>query len=122
VNDSQETASSNLDAWRANLEILIQHLTTADEPENISEALLVLLLQGLGLFGLDSMVMQECFPLLDLLKRRIDLRDYRGALRQAILFRQQLDEVRSLVCSGTASAEQGAHSAQRILFDAEEEP
>ena len=52
MNDSQATASSNLDAWRANLEVLIHHLTTADEPEIISEALLVLLMQGLGLFGL----------------------------------------------------------------------
>jgi len=119
---SEESEIQNLDAWRANLDLLIQYLTTADEPENISEALLVLLLQGLGLFGLDSVVMQECFPALDLLKRRIDSRDYRGALRQAILFQQQLDEVRALVCSGIASAGQGARSAQRSLFDVEEEP
>ena len=115
-----DNASAALDAWRANLDILIEHLSAAEEPENISEALLVLLLQGFGLFGLDSLVMQECFPVLDLLKRRIDSRDYRGALRQALLFRHQLDEVRALVCRGTASAGQGIHSAQRSLFEAED--
>ena len=115
---SEESEVQNLDAWRANLDILIQHLTKADEDAS-REAMFVLLVQGLGLFGLDSVVMQECFPVLDLLKRRTDSRDYRGALRQGILLQQQLEEVRALVCSGTTSA---GEAAQRSLFDAEEEP
>jgi len=121
MTDIYEPTSAALDAWRANLDILIQHLTKADEDAS-REAMFVLLVQGLGLFGLDSVVMQECFPALDLLKRRIDSRDYRGSLRQAVLLQRQLDEVRALVCSGVASAGQGARSAQRSLFDAEEAP
>jgi hypothetical protein len=66
--------------------------------------------------------MMHLFPVLDSMKTRIDKSDVDGALRQAIIFRQQLDEVRALVCSGTASVEQGAHSAQRNLFEAEEKP
>jgi len=108
----------NLDAWRANLDILIQHLDAADKDAS-REAVFVLLLQGLGLFGGPDGPMMHLFPVVDSIRSKIDKSDLDAALRQAILLQQQLEEVRALVCSGTTSA---GEAVQRSLFDAEEEP
>ena len=118
MTDIYKPTSAALDAWRANLDILIQHLDAADKDAS-REAVFVLLLQGLGLFGGPEGPMMHLFPVVDSIRSKIDKSDLDAALRQAILLQQQLEEVRALVCSGTTSA---GEAAQRSLFDAEEEP
>ena len=102
-----EPTVAALDAWRENLEILIQHLTKADRGAS-REAMFVLLVQGFGLFG-DSMLMQECSPILNVLKSRIDSSDFDGALAQALSFWKQLEEIKALVQARTEFAGQGSH-------------
>ena len=118
LSENQETVLRNLAAWSETLDVLIQHLTAVNEDAS-REAVFVLLLQGLGFFGGPEGPMSHLFPVVDSIRSKIDKPDLEGALRQATLFRQQLNEVRVLVCSGTASAGQ---AARRSLFDAEEEP
>ena len=104
MTDIYEPTVAAVDAWRENLEILIQHLTKAEGGAS-REAMFVLLVQGLGLFG-DSMLMQECSPVLKVLKSRIDRADFDGALAQALSFRKQLEEIRALVQARSESAGQ----------------
>jgi hypothetical protein len=99
---NQQTTLCNLDAWRGTLDVLIQHLDAADQ-DALREDVFVLLLQGLGLFGFEG-PMIHLFPVVDSIRIKIDRSDLDGALRQALSFRKQLEEVRALVCSGIASA------------------
>ncbi len=101
-----ELTVAALDAWRENLEILIQHLTKADRGAS-REAMFVLLVQGFGLF--DSTLMQECSLILNVLKSRIDSSDFDGALAQALSFWKQLEEIKALVQARTEFAGQGSH-------------
>jgi hypothetical protein len=97
VNDNQETVLRNLAAWNETLDVLIQHLAAA-ENSGSRESIFLLIIQGFGLFdGPDSVLMQECAPAMDVMKARIDSGRLADALRQALLFRKQLEEVSSLV-------------------------
>ncbi len=115
-----EPTNAALDSWCNNLETLIQQLTAAADPEEINESMFVILLQGLDLFGPD--LMKECFPVLDVIKNRIDCSDLDAALRQAIIFRKQLEEVAAVVRGGTVSAGQDIQPSPTIPPDAEEAP
>jgi len=86
-----------LEAWLETLNILIQRL--ADKEEDLAqEAVSVLLLQGLELFGgPDSVLMQQCFPVLDAIKRALDRQDLHAAVGQAFTLQTQLLEVLELV-------------------------
>jgi hypothetical protein len=115
-----ELTNAALDSWCHNLETLIQQLTAAADPEEINESMFVILLQGLDLFGPD--LMKGCFPVLDVIKNRIDSSDLDAALQQAIIFRKQLDEVAALVHGGAASAGQDIQPLPTISPDAENAP
>jgi hypothetical protein len=100
MNDTPGSVIEALDTWNATAGILIQHLAAGDE-EAAQEALTILLMQGLGLFGgPESVMMQQAFPVLDGIKTRIDLG---GALSRGLEFQRQIGEVRSLVLDGLAS-------------------
>lgn len=96
MNDNREAVSAALEAWYGTLGTLIHHLTEADEDAS-SEAILILLLQGLGSFGGPDSVMGHFFPVLDAIKKKVDASDLAGALSQAQLFRHQIEVVRALV-------------------------
>ena len=121
MTDIYETTDAALGAWRANLETLIQHLIAADQDAS-REDVFVLLIQGLGFFGGPEGPMILLFPVVDAIKSRIDSSDLEGALRQAIIFRKQLDEVVALVRGGDASAGQGVQVSPTIPADAEDAP
>jgi|GEM_PF-3597449 hypothetical protein len=106
---------NNLDAWQASLYTLIQHLNAGDVDAS-HEAVFILLVQGLGLFGEGPMM--QFFPVVDSIKGKIDRSDLGGALRQALVFRQQLDEVKVLVCRGAAYTGQGIQASPTIPPDA----
>jgi len=118
MNDIFGPTSAALDAWQANLDILIQHLEAADKDAS-REAVFVLLLQGLGSFGGPEGPMGLLFPVVDAIKSRIDKSDLDAALRQAIIFRKQLEEVAALVRGGAASAGQGVQASSTIPPDAQ---
>lgn len=97
MNDNREAVSAALEQWSVTLDTLIRQLVDADEDAS-HEAVSILLVQGLGLFGGPvSVVMQESFPVLDAIQKKVDASDLDGALRQALVFRQQLEEIRDLV-------------------------
>lgn len=97
MNDHRHAVTVALEHWGGTLETLIRHLSEADEDAS-GEAVLILLLQGLDLFGgPESLLMQQSLPVLDAIRQKVDESDLGGALRQAQLFRQQLEEVRDRV-------------------------
>jgi hypothetical protein len=93
----------NLDSWRANLDILLRHLA-ADDKDGSREAVFILLLQGLGFFGGPEGPMMHLFPVVDSIRIKIDKSDLDGASRQALIFRQQLEEVKVLIQDGAEAA------------------
>jgi hypothetical protein len=104
VKDSHDAMIRKIDAWQANLDILLQHLA-ADDEDGAREAVFVLLLQGLGLFGgPEEGPMGHLFPVLDSIKGKIEKSSMDAALRQTILFRQQLEEVKVLIQAGAEAA------------------
>ena len=83
------------------IDILIVNLSQADQ-EKSYEANSVLLFQAMTFFRPESVVMQQCFPVLDRLERLIKQSDLLAARKQAVLFKTQLQEVQQLIkASGT---------------------
>ena len=116
-----DSVIKNLDAWRSNLDILLRHLA-ADDKDASREAVFVLLLQGLGLFGGPEGPMMHLFPVVDSIRSKIDKSDLDGASRQALIFRHQLEEVAALVCGGAESPGPSVQASPTIPPDAEDAP
>jgi hypothetical protein len=121
MSDTHDSVINDLDAWRDNLDILIHHLAAADEDAS-REAVFILLLQELGLFGGPEGPMLHLFPVLDVIKCRIEKSDLDGAMRQALSFQKQLEEVAALVRGGTSHAGQGIPASPTIPPDTEDAP
>jgi len=104
MGDNYNSVIKNLQAWQANLDILLRHLA-ADDEDGAREAVFILLLQGLGLFGgHEEGPMGHLFPVLDSIKGKIEKSSLDAALRQALHFRQQLEEVKVLIQAGAEAA------------------
>ncbi|MGA2080252.1 MAG: hypothetical protein ABSH53_06530 [Holophaga sp.] len=94
---NNDSVINDLNAWKDNLDILLQHLASDDE-DGAREAVFIMLIQGLGLFGgPEEEPMGHLFPVLDSIKGKIEKSNLDAALRQALLFRQQLEEVKVLI-------------------------
>ena len=92
---------TEIDGLIETVNILIKYLAEADEDKSY-EANSVLMLQGLTIYGAESVFMQQCFPVMDRLERLIKRSDLVGAQRQAVLFKTQLQEIQQLIkASGT---------------------
>jgi hypothetical protein len=81
-------------------EVLISFLTDQDDDKSY-EAATILLTQTFDLFGPTSITMEQFFPVLDVIEKRISASDLAGALGQAKLFRKQLHEIIDLVRQGS---------------------
>lgn len=68
-----------------------------NDGEQAREAVTILLLQCMEHFGRDSPVMKQFFPVLEIIKTRIDKSDFRGAEQQTTVFAVQLREVGEIV-------------------------
>ena len=90
----------NLDVLLETMQVLKPALADEDG-DKAHEAITVMLMQGLDLFGAKSVAMQQFFPVMDVIKRRIDDADFSGALRQANLFEKQINEIKGLVSGAT---------------------
>lgn len=92
----QEQALAGIDMLLEAVGILNIALEKTDN-DQAHEAVTVLLTQCITTYGLDHPVMQQFFPVLDMIKRRIDSMEFDAALRQSKLFEEQLDEVKEIV-------------------------
>lgn len=68
-----------------------------DDDDKAHEAVSVLLMQAMQFLGMDSPIMAQFFPPMDIIKRRIDAMDLEGALRQTEIFDRQLSEIMDLM-------------------------
>ena len=76
--------------------ILVEALRRNDS-EKAHEAVTVLLMQGMELFGPTSVAMQQFFPVFDSIKTRIDAGNLVGALSQTEVFQAQLQEILEMI-------------------------
>lgn len=117
MKNDPESLLASLVAWGASLAELIRHLGAADKKAS-SEAVLILLLQGLHYFdGPDSPVMEQFGPVLDVIKKRIHTEDFEGALRQARSFETQFEEVKLMVRKGLESMEKPDEPTAKVPRD-----
>lgn len=111
MKDHQEAMLFALQEWRKSLDELVRHLREANK-DAAGEAVFILLLQGLDQFGgPDSPVMEQFGPVLDVIKKRVHAADFEGALRQALSFQRQLDEIDLLMRKGMESMGKPAEPA-----------
>lgn len=98
--------NAHVQKMRQNLDVLLETLTilksalTKEDDDKAHEAISVMIMQGLHLFGAESVAMKQFFPVMDVIKRRIDGLDLAGALRQAELFETQINEIKTLITQG----------------------
>lgn len=79
-------------------DILLTSLISEDMDKS-HEAVSVLLLQAMNIFGPDHTVFQQCFPVWDAIKLHIDANNQERALSQARTWKKQLDEVKAIISS-----------------------
>ena len=99
MNAQVQQMTNNLDVLLETMSILKAALTKQDG-DKAHEAISVMLLQGIQLFGEDSVAMKQFFPVMDVIQRRIDGLDLAGALRQSELFETQINEIKALIRQG----------------------
>ena len=81
--------------------ILVNALISENN-EKSHEAISVLLLQVIDIYGTDSLIYQQYFPVIDAIKNQIDAFNYSAALNQSQVFSRQLNEVKNIILSGEA--------------------
>jgi hypothetical protein len=92
----QEQACAVIDSLLETISILSTALAKGDDDE-AHEAVSVLLMQCMSTYGPDHPVMQQFFPVMDVIKTRIDSMELEAALRQTKLLERQLHEVKNVV-------------------------
>ena len=93
---AQQQALAVIDTLLETVDILVMHLSEADEAKS-REAISVMLIQVMGIGGHDSELMQLLFPVMDRLQRLIVSSNLGEALAQAELFKTQIQEVQQLI-------------------------
>lgn len=96
MNAQVQEMMDNLDVVLETASILKTALKSQDRGE-AHEAVTVMLLQGMGLFGPESLAMEPFFPVMEATKRRIDGMDLPGSSRQVGLFETQIGEIKSCI-------------------------
>ena len=99
MNPQQQQAIACYDTLLESLSVLRTHLSQNDD-NGTHEAISVLLMQTRDLFGAESVVMQQFFPVMDTIKQRIDSMQLQDALRQAELFDRQIREIQAIIAKG----------------------
>lgn len=99
MNPQQQQAIDNFDSLLEGITILKGHLANEDD-DGAHEAITVTMMMGMQLFGMESATMQQLFPVLDNIKRRIDGMQLQAALGQAELCENQLREIQTLIRNG----------------------
>lgn len=96
MSSQQEQACAAIDMLLDTVGILSSALESKDD-NNAHEAVTILLMQCMTTYGPEHPVMQQFFPVLDTIKRRIDAMELDAAQRQSQIFAEQLREVKDLV-------------------------
>ena len=99
MNPQQEQAIANYDILLESLAILKARLGENDD-DAAHEAISIMLMQTGDLFGMESVTMQQFFPVMDTVKQRIDAMQLEAALRQAELFEDQIREIQTIIANG----------------------
>lgn len=94
----QEQAIANYDVLLETLAMLKTRLGENDD-DGAHEAISVMLMQTRDLFGMESVTMQQFFPVMDTIKQRIDGMLLDAALRQAEAFEGQIREIQTLIAN-----------------------
>ena len=87
-----------LDIFEETTDILLDALSRSDF-DKAHEAISILLMQGMDMYGIEHPLMQQCFPVWDAIKNHIDSEDIARALSQTKTWKKQLAEVRSIASS-----------------------
>lgn len=98
MNQQQQHAIACYETLLESLAVLKSHLGQNDD-NAAHEAISVLLMQTGDLFGTQSVVMQQFFPVMDTIKQRIDAMQLQDALRQAELFDSQIREIQTIIAN-----------------------
>ena len=97
TNEHQEL----LQAWDVlgeTTDILLDSLLSKDMDKS-HEAVSVLQMQAMNIFGQEHPVFQQCFPVWDAIKSHIDENNQERALSQARTWKKQLDEIKAIISS-----------------------
>jgi hypothetical protein len=92
----QEQACAAIDDLLETVGILSRALNAKNDGK-AHEAVSVLLTQCMTTYGPDHPIMKQFFPVMDVIKQRIDSMELDAALRQTKLFEGQLQEVKKIV-------------------------
>jgi hypothetical protein len=95
-NAQQEQACTEIDDLLETVGILSKALKSKND-DKAHEAVSVLLMQCMTTYGPDHPIMKQFFPVMDVIKQRIDSMELDAALRQTKLFEGQLQEVKKIV-------------------------
>ncbi len=99
MNEQQQQAIASYDVLLETLAILKTRLGENDD-DGAHEAISIMLMQTRELFGMESVTMQQFFPVMDVIKQRIDGMALEDALRQANLFEDQIREIQAIIEKG----------------------
>jgi hypothetical protein len=96
--NEQTTALDVLNVFGETTDILLKALAKPDL-DKAHEAISVLLMQGMEMFGREHPLMCQFFPVWDAIKSHIDSDNVERALSQTITWKKQLAEVKAIVNS-----------------------
>jgi hypothetical protein len=98
VQNEQMTVAEVLNVFEETTGILLTALQ-ASNLDKAHEAISVMLMQGMDMFGHEHPLMQQFFPVWEAIKTHIDTENIQSALSQTETWRQQLLEVRAIINS-----------------------
>ena len=96
MNPQQQQAINNFDALLEGITVLQGNLANNDD-NGAHESITVILMMSIELFGMESVTMQQLFPVFDNIQRRIDGMQLQEALRQAELCESKIREIQTLI-------------------------
>ena len=98
MSDDRQNAVHAWEVIGETSDILISALMSGDMDRS-HEAVSILLMQAVEIFGQEHPVFQQCFPVWDAIKSHIDENNQERALSQAQTWKRQLEEIKRIIAS-----------------------
>jgi hypothetical protein len=95
----KEKALAAIEDFIATNDILIRKLSDNDE-DGAYEAISVMLMQVFQIYGPESAVMRQLFPVMGIIEKFVSSSNLKAALAQTLIFEKQLHEIRTLILQG----------------------
>ena len=96
MSDEQKHTLQVWDMLGETSDVLIDALQSGDMDKS-HEAISILLMQAVDIFGQEHPVFQQCFPAWDAIKTHIDSNNQEKALSQAQTWKRQLEEIKTII-------------------------